>query len=126
MNALVHEWMTKAEADLTSAHRELRARKQPNYDAACFHAQQAAEKFPKAVLQARGTAFRKTHDLVELASMTDVYPDDTEAVKELEALTGYAVIYRYPGEWATRDQAKLALRIARRVRTVCLAALKEA
>ena len=97
MNVLVREWTTKAEADLVSAERELRARKQPNYDAACFHAQQAGEKFLKAVLQAREIAFPKTHDLADLASMTDVYPDDREAVKELEALTRYAVIRWIPG-----------------------------
>jgi hypothetical protein len=37
MNPLTIEWVDKAEGDLT-ALRELRARKSPNYDAACFHA----------------------------------------------------------------------------------------
>jgi HEPN domain-containing protein len=51
MNPLTIEWVEKAEADLLTSRREYRARKSPNYDAVCFHAQQAAEKYLKAVLQ---------------------------------------------------------------------------
>lgn len=38
MKASTREWVDKALADLATARRELRARRQPNYDAACFHA----------------------------------------------------------------------------------------
>jgi HEPN domain-containing protein len=51
MNPLTLEWVDKAEGDYATALRELRARKQPNYDAACFHAQQCVEKYLKAYLQ---------------------------------------------------------------------------
>jgi HEPN domain-containing protein len=51
MNPLTLEWIEKAEGDLATTGRELRARKIPNYDAACFHAQQTAEKYLKAALQ---------------------------------------------------------------------------
>jgi HEPN domain-containing protein len=44
MNPLTQKWVSKAEGDFASAGRELRARKDPNYDSACFHAQQCAEK----------------------------------------------------------------------------------
>ena len=37
------EWIDKAEGDFTTALMSYRARKQPNNDAACFHAQQCAE-----------------------------------------------------------------------------------
>jgi HEPN domain-containing protein len=46
--------------------RELRARKSPNYDAACFHAQQCVEKYLKARLQEAGIVFTKTHNLIFL------------------------------------------------------------
>ncbi len=49
MNALMTEWIAKAEGDYATAGRELRARRHPNYDAACFHAQQTAEKYLKAL-----------------------------------------------------------------------------
>jgi len=66
MNPLTREWVSKAEGDLSTAERELRARKKPNYDAACFHAQQCAEKYLKAFLQEKGIPFGKTHNLVAL------------------------------------------------------------
>jgi HEPN domain-containing protein len=46
----VKEWIAKAEGDFTVACREMRARKSPNYDAACFHCQQCIEKLMKALL----------------------------------------------------------------------------
>ena len=50
MNALTTEWVLKAGGDYATTGREMRARRQPNYDAACFHAQQTAEKYLKAFL----------------------------------------------------------------------------
>jgi len=43
MNAIVKEWVVKAEGDATCMEREWRAQKNPVYDAVCFHAQQCAE-----------------------------------------------------------------------------------
>ncbi|MDI6770747.1 MAG: HEPN domain-containing protein [Anaerolineales bacterium] len=45
MNPLTLEWIEKAESDWVSLHREIRARKSPNYDATCFFAQQCVEKY---------------------------------------------------------------------------------
>ena len=39
MNPLTVEWINKAEGDFRTTQREYRARKWPNYDAVCFHAQ---------------------------------------------------------------------------------------
>jgi HEPN domain-containing protein len=50
MNPLTAEWIAKASADLATAGREMRARKDTNYDAVCFHAQQCVEKLLKAAL----------------------------------------------------------------------------
>jgi len=38
MNAFVKEWLRKAEGDWHTANRELRIRKNPNFDAVCFYA----------------------------------------------------------------------------------------
>lgn len=51
MNPLTLEWIDKAEGDFATAGREIRVRKLPNYDAVCYHAQQCAEKYLKALLQ---------------------------------------------------------------------------
>src|SRR5215208_4501785 len=66
MNLLVAEWISKAEGDFVTAGRELRARKSPNYDAVCFHTQQCAEKYLKAVIQAEGQHIPKIPNLIEL------------------------------------------------------------
>jgi HEPN domain-containing protein len=65
MNAVVKEWIGKAEGDYLTAMREADA-SPPNYDAVCFHAQQCIEKLFKALLTAKGTMPPKTHDLTVL------------------------------------------------------------
>ncbi len=67
MKPLTREWVDKGEADRKTARRELRVRNSPNFDAVCFHAQQCAEKYLKALLQERGAAIPRTHNLEALA-----------------------------------------------------------
>jgi HEPN domain-containing protein len=62
MNPVLAEWIEKAEADYYTAEREYRARKNTNYDAVCFHAQQCVEKYIKAILVFRDIPFHKTHN----------------------------------------------------------------
>lgn len=69
MNPITIEWIDKAEGDYNTAQRELRARKSPNYDAVCFHAQQTAEKYLKAVLQEHEVHVPKTHQLLDLLGL---------------------------------------------------------
>lgn len=117
MNPITREWIEKAEADLATARREVRARRSPNPDAACFHAQQCAEKYLKAVLQEVDTPFPKTHDLEALLDLLlPRYPQMAEMREALAALTGFAVAFRYPGERSTSSMAGSALRNADRVR----------
>lgn len=117
MNALTTEWVEKAEGDFATAGRELRARRYPNYDAACFHAQQVAEKYLKAFLQEHGRTFPKTHNLVELLEHCLVVDADFEMQRNrLIVLDRYAVRFRYPGDAADKDEASDAYRTARVVR----------
>jgi HEPN domain-containing protein len=69
MNPLTHEWVAKAEGDFATAGRELRARKVPNYDAVCFHAEQCAEKYLKAILQEANISFGRIHNLIALLEL---------------------------------------------------------
>jgi HEPN domain-containing protein len=111
MNDLTREWVDKAEGDFATARRELRARRLPNYDAACFHAQQCAEKYLKAFLQEHGAGIPKTHnlvDLLDLALRLDVHLEPWR--NSLVALSPYGVLYRYPGEAASKTEATTALR----------------
>ena len=69
MKPITREWVNKAESDITTAQREFRARKSPNYDDACFHAQQCAEKYLKARLQEDDVSFTRTHNLMALLDL---------------------------------------------------------
>ena len=117
MTPLTAEWVTKAEGDLVTARRELRARRLPNFDAACFHAQQAAEKYLKALLQERGATFPRTHNLIELLELGLGFESGLEFHRaQLQRLDQYAVRYRYPGDAASRVEARSAVVAAEAVR----------
>jgi HEPN domain-containing protein len=107
MQPLTIEWIDKAEGDFATAQREVRARKQPNYDAACFHAQQCAEKYLKARLQEEGIAIPYTHDLVALLNLLlPIEPSWSTLTPDLRALTVFGVTFRYPGASADRAMAR--------------------
>lgn len=117
MNPLTVEWVDKAEGDFTTALRELRARKSPNYDAVCFHSQQCVEKYLKARLQEAGLAFSKTHNLTFLLDLLlPVEPSYDTFRPKLLALTAFAVAYRYPGASADKDTARVALKFCKEIR----------
>ncbi|MBI5303813.1 MAG: HEPN domain-containing protein [Chloroflexi bacterium] len=117
MNDIVNEWIEKAESDYHVAERELRVRKNPSYDAICFHAQQCAEKYLKAFLAKHRTIFRPIHDLeVLLDHITPAHPDFEFTRDLLLLLNDYAVDFRYPGATATQEEARAAIKAMRTVR----------
>lgn len=117
MRASTREWLEKAEADFISAGREYRARKHPNYDAACFFAQQCVEKYLKARLVEAQITFPRTHDLEALLDLVLPVQPLWGAFRPLFAdLTAFAVAFRYPGESATRQMAGTGVQNAKRVR----------
>jgi HEPN domain-containing protein len=119
MNYVVVEWIQKAEGDHVSAIRELRARKNPNFDAACFHSQQCVEKYLKGLLQSWQVPFAKTHDLAILLDACTVRHPEWEAFRDdCKLLTQYAVVFRYPGESATKEEAKQAVWVATAIRKI--------
>lgn len=116
MKKLTREWMCKAESDLAAAQR-LADSKPPLHDAVCFHAQQSAEKYLKAVLQEFALIIPKTHDLERLLSLIlPVAPQLAGLKRRLAMLSQFAVEYRYPGMLATGRQARSSLQHARVVR----------
>ena len=114
MSPLTVEWIGKAEGDYFTCGREWRARKHPNYDSACFHAQQMAEKYLKGFLQEHGVPFKKTHNLIVLLNLC-LSVDTTIDLQRpnLLLLDRYSVRFRYPGDWADKDEARQAYRAAR-------------
>ena len=112
MKPLAREWVEKAENDWGSLHREIRARKNPNYDAACFFAQQCVEKYVKARLVEADIYFKKVHDLSYLLGLTaKIEPLWMTYERDFRLLTDYAVEFRYPGASADLELAKTARKI---------------
>lgn len=117
MKPLTLEWIEKAEGDFATASRELRARKSPNYDAACFHAQQCVEKYFKALLQEFSIPFGKTHHLISLLELSIGVEPSLEMFRpQLQSLNTYSVSIRYPGESADKSIARAALHISKTLR----------
>lgn len=117
MKPMTVEWIAKAEGDFATVEREARARKNPNYDGLCFHAQQCAEKYLKARLCEAGVSFIRTHDLVALLEQAlPVEPAWESHREDLAFLSDFAVGFRYPGDSADRESALDARRRCRRFR----------
>ena len=109
-------WVEKAEEDFALAKSAIQ-RKKPLLTGACFHAQQCAEKYIKALLVSKKADFPKTHDLDALRNLIpdgwQLKPDHPD----LASLTEWAVEARYPGDWpeAVEGDARLAVEKARTV-----------
>jgi HEPN domain-containing protein len=119
MNPLTIEWVAKAEADYQGAVALERQRKNPLYDLICFHCQQCAEKYLKAILQEAGVVFPKTHMLIDLYLLGVGAHSALGALRpQLLILEDYAVKFRYPGMNATGAQATAAIGAIRTIRRV--------
>jgi HEPN domain-containing protein len=117
MNPLTLEWVNKADEDFIAAERLLRVRKTPVYSVVCFHSQQCAEKLLKALLQEQQQHIPKTHHLADLLTLIVQVDASCQFLRsDLKVLEDYAVDFRYPGNHAGKDDAKLALKAARNVR----------
>lgn len=109
-------WVDHAEDDFNAAGKLLRGKK-PSIYGACFHAQQCAEKYMKAMLIVKGQRFPMTHDLVILTTLLQQAGMDMKISEDLlELLSSYAVRARYSGETPELDDAKEALLIVKQVR----------
>jgi len=123
MKRMTREWIRKAEDDFHAAG-VLAARRDIFHDQVCFHCQQSAEKYLKALLEEQGLSITKTHDLEDLlVALLPHYLTLGRCRRGLRFLTGFAVDPRYPLLRTTRRQAASALRWAGKVRDACRAFL---
>ena len=110
------EWIEHAEDDYENAKIVIRRRK-PSVYGSCFHAQQCAEKYMKALLVFKGRSFPMTHDLLIINNLLiseGIFiglPED-----DVDALSRFAVATRYPGAKLTIEDAKEAISLSRAIR----------
>lgn len=112
---LVELWIEKAAQDLRAAEALIQ-NEPPVLYAACFHCQQACEKYIKAFLTKWQIEFPKTHDIRQLLELVaKVSAKLAEELAGAAVLTPYGVETRYPGDLPelSRDEGVEALRLAR-------------
>jgi len=116
-------WFLKGGSDLSAARRILDG--EGPYDTACFHAQQAAEKFLKGFLALKDQPIPLTHNLEELARLCRTLDPSLDfGSADATELTPFAVEIRYDFEfWPSRGTAREALDLALEVHRVILAAV---
>ena len=99
--------------------------KAPVHDGVCFHCQQCAEKYLKALMEEIGLSIPKTHDLDVLLNDLKTHHAELRSMRRgLLFLSDFAVDTRYPGNDASKRQARAALRWAIRARTTARVLLK--
>ena len=109
-------WIAYAEEDF-NATKTLLSLKKPLRAAVCFHAQQCAEKYLKALLILKDVDFPKTHDLPSLNTLCNQNDILTGFdPQQLADLTKHAVQARYPGSQPTLEEAKETFKFAKTVR----------
>ena len=113
----VARWASKADHDFRNAEYTLTLQEDCPFDTVCFHAQQCAEKYLKALLLLAGGEPPRTHDLRLLLQRL---PPDLAVLFHMEdmvELNRYSVEARYPGEWEeiSRAEAERAVMLARGV-----------
>jgi HEPN domain-containing protein len=105
--------------------RKLAQGLEPHHDEACFHAQQSAEKYLKALLEELGQPVPRTHILEDLVlALAAFHPGLKSLRRGAKFLTRYAIQTRYPGENATKRQVASALRWAETFRAAARGLLR--
>ena len=122
---LVKQWIAMAEEDFRNADYTLTMPRDCPCSTVCFHAQQAVEKYLKALLLLRSIPFPRSHDIGELVGPLPASVPFPLTPEEQQRLTDYAVVTRYPGEWEPIDRAEAmeAVHLARQARAALQSAL---
>ena len=104
---LVRGWLRRARSDLVAMEVLLNA---GAFDSACFHAQQAAEKYLKAFLIHHETQFPFTHELDKLIKLcAGIDPSFQSLATTADSLTPYAMKLRYDETfWPALEEAQAA------------------
>jgi HEPN domain-containing protein len=109
-------WLDHAEDDFNAIQKLMRGKK-PSIYGACFHAQQCAEKYMKAMLVKCGKRFPMIHDLPTINNLMQQAGIEMQIPEnDLALLSSYVIRARYAEERPEMEDAKEALKIAKTVR----------
>ena len=118
------KWIEKANNDYLSAKR-LVEYKPVILDTACFHCQQAIEKYLKAYLAYLDVDFPKTHDLNTLLKLI-IEADTSFKEIDFKDLSQFAVGIRYPDSYLIPepDDVVFYIKMAEEVKSDILSKIK--
>lgn len=112
-------WLELADKEFAYAIRDLKDYELTFFAPTCFHFQQAAEKYLKAFILAKGKTFRKIHNLVELIKIcADTDLTFENLLSEAARLNPFYTDTRYPVHWPiefSRQDAKRAQDSAKKI-----------
>ena len=113
------EWMRFAKDDLEAA-RILLDHRPRKVEIICYHCEQAAEKYLKAVLARKDADIPRTHSLLSIAKNVGLNNTTLAAiVKSLATLQPYAVEVRYPFQLVGGEgMEELAMKAAEHVASI--------
>lgn len=120
----IKQWFEKGDHDIIAAQLLIESR--PFIlDIACFHCQQAVEKYLKAFLIYKGVDFEKTHNLLLLQKKSSFFDSDFSNF-DFKKLNEFAVDARYPEYPESPDinEAKEYLAIAEKVKEMVLGKIR--
>lgn len=114
----INEWLRFSNMDLDSAKYLLENMHPAPLEVICYHCQQAAEKFIKAVIISFDIEIEKTHDLVRLINILRKSTEIPEIIVDsAEMLTQFATKSRYPQSFSVDErQTRNAILHAERIK----------
>lgn len=124
----IENWLKKAENDLKIVKHELELSEEETVkDGACFHCQQAVEKYLKAFLIFHKVDFPRTHNieyLLEQAAKIDVDFDDID----VDELSDFGVDIRYPDSFYVpqMDEVNFYYELALKIKDLVLKKIGQA
>jgi HEPN domain-containing protein len=118
LKAYIESWIQKADHDLMSAQRLLEI--EPMIlDNACFHCQQAIEKYLKAFLIFHGLDIERTHNIIFLLSQCADFDTIFSTIDPLN-INAYAVQGRYPDTnlMPEKDEAEIYYQLTLQIKSL--------
>lgn len=111
-----NEWLKKGDSDLRTAEILIKEEHPPT-DTACFHCQQAVEKYLKGYLTFQKIEFLKSHDLDYLLKLCKDFNNKFADYEEtVLVLNKYGIEPRYPADipiYYSIEETKQAIKLAK-------------
>jgi len=126
LNDYVDQWLFRTDEDIAVIDELLQSDPQAYASTICFHAQQAVEKYRKALLAFKGVDFPKTHDVdFLLGECRRITSGELDSIN-LKSLTDFGVSVRYPDDFFVPEPSdtKYYAAVARKIQGVVLGLIK--